>query len=977
MDYSKQGNKNRRKAQKQRATKSRNKIGVMIFRVFLSIGIIASFGAVGLVFGAYMGIIENVEAIDSYRAVLPEDAVSIVFDMHGNEIDRFIGSENREFVTLREIPEHMRNAIIAIEDERFFSHNGIDLRSIARATHSTLMGNTQGASTITQQLIKMSRDLIANDLESKLQEQYLAVRFEQMLVEQLGSRQAAKEYILEAYLNSIPMHHNISGVQAAAHFYFGGKDISEITLAEAVVLAGITNRPTRYAPTINPENNRRRANLILDNMLRLEFITESEFRQAHRELDTIYDRITQFRSAAGAAAGSTGQHIHSWFMDALIEQLIEDLMALGVGYTRQSAARKIFNGGLRIYTTKDPQMQAIMDEVFMDDAFFPQRDFEIDVTYFLSVRNNITGQQYHFEENRAVRSVEEQEEFIQSVRDRHVTANMTLVAERYVAHPQPQASMVILDQHTGHVRAVVGGRGEKVTNRAFCRATQSTRHPGSVFKVPAAFAPAIDLGLMGAGTIIVDEPFVVEMPGGPDYEPRNWWGSAWRGPVTARRAVADSMNVATVRTMVETGVEVSFDYLLRFGFTTLVTGENRNGRWLTDIGPATALGGLTDGVTQLEVTAAYAAMANGGIYRRPMFYSRVIDHNGRVILESDPERDSHVVLRSTTAYLLTSMMMDTLTSGTGGQARFREVRMPVSGKTGTSQNTKDLTFVGYTPYFTAGIWLGHDRDNFITESGSPHLVIWRTVMERIHADLPFREFERPLGIVNATLCRDSGLLAVSGLCNHDARGNRTVTDIFAAGTAPTLFCNVHTSVTIDSATGFLATSATPDNRRRTIIGVIVPDDEVGYSDHEIPASMAAGDSRVRLHRGFADIPAVEDGIWEIDPLTGELVFIPHPPAEQNGGAAGNEGGQPAFPGFPGFSGFPPATPGAGNDPQYPNQNVPNQGFAPAAPTIPEGNAERLPVILPDIAPVTPNASPEDANNNQYIPLAPNFPAVGG
>jgi len=287
MDYSKQGNKKRKKGSKQRATKSRNKIGVLIFRVLISLFIIASFGAVGLVFGAYIGIIENVEAIDSYRAVLPSDAISIVFDRDGNEIDRFIGSENREFVTLREIPVNMRNAIIAIEDERFYSHNGVDLRSIARATYSTLIGNTQGASTITQQLIKMSRDLIANDLESKLQEQYLAVRFEQMLIEQLGSRQAAKDYILEAYLNSIPMHHNISGVQAAAHFYFGGKDISEISLAEAVVLAGITNRPTRYAPTINPENNRRRANLILDNMLRLEFIDAREFRETNLELDTL------------------------------------------------------------------------------------------------------------------------------------------------------------------------------------------------------------------------------------------------------------------------------------------------------------------------------------------------------------------------------------------------------------------------------------------------------------------------------------------------------------------------------------------------------------------------------------------------------------------------------------------------------------------------------------------------------------------
>lgn len=980
MDYSKQSNKNRKRGSKQRAKKSRNKLGVIIFRICLSLMIIASFGAVGLVFGAYVGIIENVTAIDSYRAVLPSDAVSIIFDRHGNEIDRFIGSENREFVTLREIPEHMRNAIIAIEDERFYSHNGIDLRSIARATYSTLTGSTQGASTITQQLIKMSRDLVANDLESKLQEQYLAVRFEDMLIEQLGSRRAAKDYILEAYLNSIPMHHNISGVQAAAHFYFGGKDISDVSLAEAVVLAGITNRPTRYAPTVSPESNRNRANLILDNMLRLEFITESEFRQAHRELDTIYDSITQFRSVAAATASSTGQHIHSWYMDALIEQLIVDLQA--IGYTRQSAVNLIFNGGLRIQTPKNQAMQDIVDEVFMDDSFFPQRDFEIDVTYFLSIRNDITGQTYHYEENAQVGSVEGKDEFLQSVRDRLLTANMTLIAERYVANPQPQASMVIMDQHTGEVMAIIGGRGEKVTNRAFCRATQSTRHPGSVFKVVASFAPAVDLGLIGAGSILVDEPFVYEMPGS-NYAPSNWWGSAWRGPVTVRRAIYDSMNVVTVKNMVETGIDVSFDYLLRFGFTTLVDGEVRNSRTFTDRGPATALGGLTDGVTQLEVTAAYAVMANGGMYRRPMFYTRVLDHDGNVILEADPERDSHMVLRSTSAYLLTNMMIDTLTRGTGGQARFREVNMPTAGKTGTSQNTKDLTFVGYTPYYTAGIWMGHDRDNFIAEGGSPHLVIWRTIMERIHADLPFINFEQPQGIVSASLCMDSGLLAVPGLCSNDIRGSRAMAaDIFAVGTAPTQSCDVHASVTIDTATGFLASAATPSNRTRTIVGIVVPDDKVSYNDYEIPASMAAGDTGIRLNQNFADIPAVEDGVWEIDPITGQLIFIPNPASntQENNGTDGNEGSSsPTFPTFPSFPTF-PDNQGTGNEQTAPPSSE-AQEEPPIAPIMPDDNTSQPPpIILPDIPPYVPN-TPDDSgagNNNQYIPLAPNLnPQAGG
>jgi len=964
MDYSRQSNRNRKKSSKQRAKKGRNKIGVLIFRICLSLAIIASFGVAGLVFGAYIGIIENADVFEDYRAVLPEDSVSIVFDRHGNEIERFIGTENREFVTLDEIPLHMQQAIIAIEDERFFEHNGIDLRSIGRALHQTAIGNQQGGSTITQQLIKMSRGLQANDLESKLQEQYMAIRFEQMLAEQLGSRRAAKYYILEAYLNSIPMHHNISGVQAAAHFYFGGKDISEITLAEAAVLAGITNRPSFYAPTINPENNRRRSNLVLMKMLELGFIDEYEYREAHDELETLHDRITQFRPSASGTVTAGGQHIQSWFIDALIEQLIEDLVA--IGYTRQTASHRVFNGGLRIHTTIDMDMQRIMDEVFLDESFFPQRDFHIDVTYFISIRDDITGQQYHFEENRQVPNVYAIEPFLEEVRERYLTANRTLIAERYVAHPQPQAAMIVIDQHTGFVKAVTGGRGEKTTNRAFCRATQATRQPGSVFKVPAAFAPAIDMGLMGAGTVLRDEPFSVDMGGGNIYTPGNWWGSSFRGNVTVRQAIYDSMNVVSVRAMVETGVDASFDYLLRFGFTTLVDSEVRHGRIFTDRGPATALGGLTDGVTQLEVTAAYAAMANGGIFRRPMFYTRVYDHQGEVLLSYDLDRDSHVVLRSTTAFLLTDMMKDTLTRGTGTAARFRNVNMPTAGKTGTSQNTRDQTFVGYTPHLTAGIWLGHDNDNFLNVSGDVHLILWRTVMERIHADLPFREFERPTGFAQVTICRDSGLRAVPGLCSADIRGNRAMTDLFAADLTGGRYCDIHTRATIDTATGRLANDSTPYWRRRTIVGIIVPDD-AAEGVHQIPASMAAGDTSVRINYDFTveEAPSDEGGTWEVDPDTGELIYRPN---ESSGNEPGGQSGE----GITVDGGY---EDGGVYTPQMPNQ-PPQNVEIPDPP--PQTLIDGPPPTSTDPPPtITDNDPPPiiGDGNNMHVPTVPNNPIM--
>ena len=966
MDYSTQGNKKRRKKSKQRAKKSRNKIGVIIFRVALSIGIIACFALAGLVFGAYMGIIENAPDFHDYKAVQPVNFASIVYDKYGNEIDRFTGEENREYVSFKNIPENMKNAIIAIEDERFYSHNGIDLKSMVRAVYSTLSGDKQGASTITQQLIKNNiANRTSNDVESKLQEQYLAVKFEEMLTEQLGSTENAKDYILETYLTSIALHHGLYGVQAASHYYFAGKDVSELTLSECAVIASITNLPKYYTPVNYPESNSRRSKRVLDNMLRLEFITQDEYDIALKDIDidnkdNVYSRITQYKPTSGVDSS-----VHDYYSDALIEQLAEDMISQ-LGLTRQQAMNLIYNGGLKIYVPKNDEIQGIMNEVFLDESFFPQYDFEIDVTYILSVQNTVTGETHNYEESKIVKSEEAMETFITSVKDKYLTANMKLLADRTVANPQPQASMVLIDPHTGHVMGIVGGRGEKNTNRGFNRATQSARHPGSVFKVLASYAPAIDLGRIGAGSILVDE--AVEYSQYGNYKPVNWTGS-FAGPVTARQGVYNSMNVVTVKNMVDTGIPESFEYLKQFGFTTLVEGEWKNDRYLSDLGPSTALGGLTYGVTQLEVTAAYGTIANGGVYQRPMFYTKVIDHNNNVILESVPEKDSRVVLKSTTAYILTDMMKDVLTRGTGGKAAFRDVKMAVAGKTGTSTGTKDLTFVGYTPYYVAGIWLGHDKEQYITEDAGHHMVIWRTIMERVHANLEYRDFEKPNGITSGTLCMDSGLLAISDLCGNDSRGSRARTDIFAAGTLPSEYCDRHAKITIDSATGMLATSATPEERRRTIIGVIVPNGEVSTNDHEIPESMADGDTSARLNENYAGaIAPTEDGYYEIDPLTGEVVFVPK---DTNPVMPSDSGGAyvPAFPSFPsgGFSDMP-----SFYGPN-PNDNVQQPASSPAMP-------EFLPPVFappastptpyyPDVAPYIPNQG-ASGGDNAYIPLIP-------
>ncbi len=361
--------------------------------------------------------------------------------------------------------------------------------------------------------------------------------------------------------------------------------------------------------------------------------------------------------------------------------------------------------------------------------------------------------------------------------------------------------MVIMDYKAGNVTALIGGRGEKAVNRGFNRATDSKRQPGSVFKVLAAYAPAIDTGVLMPGSVIVDEPLKIGK-----YSPKNWYGESYRGPSTVRKGIEQSMNILAVKAMDKAGVDVAYQYLLNFGFTTLEKDNHLS----------TALGGITYGVTQMEVTAAYAAIANGGKYYEPKLYTKVLDHDGNTILDTTT-REPKQVIKETTAYMLTDMMRDVITKGTGGAAKFKNISMPIAGKTGTTQEVKDLTFVGYTPYYVSGVWFGYDRyddivPNMMARVGGKrvipndryHLVLWRDVMEKIHKDLQKADFgPRQKGIIDVAICLDSGLLATDD-CKNDPRGDRVVVDMFLKGTEPKEYCDKHKVVYICKDSGKLS-----------------------------------------------------------------------------------------------------------------------------------------------------------------------------
>jgi len=719
----------------------------------------------------------------------------IVCGRTGEELVRLHSGQNHEHVYIHQIPLHVQHAFIAIEDERFFEHNGIDIRGIGRATHRLVTSGgtvTEGASTITQQLIKNMLGRFESNFVYKLQEQYMAINFERFLTDEYGCRMYAKGVILEAYLNIINLGRTNQGVQAAARFYYN-VDVWDLTIAQAATIAAIAQNPTRFPPDTRPEANWVRAQHVLDSMLRLEFITEEEHYEAINS--DVYSTIYRLDG------GDTRPLISPFdcFTDALINSVRNDLMEK-FNLTYRQASQMIHSGGLRIYTTQIPEMQAAVDRVFLDDFYWPESDFSIDIEFNFTLYNTVTNQTRPMQRRRNVPNMEAAEEWIAQTLNHYMTAQDELRSEQALFTPQPQAAFVLLDHSTGHVVALRGVRGERGTNRSFNRATQATRSPGSQLKPIGVFGPAYDLGIMTPGTVIVCQPFTYrDRWGGAPWSPTNHGGwPGFLGPVTTRTAIYRSGNVVSARavgdyTIPHLGVETMFAYLRNLGISTIVDGQD----WL-----AVSLGGMHRGVHLIELAGAYGAYANSGLFNRPVLYSLVLGPNGEVVLEN-PVNPTRVV-RDTAAYMLIDAMKDTMTAtnATGHRANWHNAPdlrrdIPIAGKTGTSQENRDLGFSGSTPYFTASIWMGNDNNERMTRgAGGAHLIAWRSIMQEIHENLPPRQFDRPTEgrIVSGTVCRDSGLLATD-LCRTDIRGSRTRTDMFDSRNLATEYCNIHVRIT--------------------------------------------------------------------------------------------------------------------------------------------------------------------------------------
>lgn len=790
MNYSKDGEKKQKKTDKKPDKKKKvktKKKGILstFLKIMLVLIIVGVLSVLGLLIGAYAGLIGDTGIINT-EDITPGSYNSIIYDQNGNEIDTLHGNENREYVKLEYIPENLKNAVVAVEDERFYTHNGIDIKGIMRAVVVNIKNKSfsQGASTLTQQLIKNNVLTSDKSIIRKLQEQYLAVVYEKEFEKQLGSKQAAKDYILELYLNSMALNHGLYGVEAASEFYFG-KSVSELNLAESACIAGITQNPSKYSPVSHPEYNKERQITVLNKMLAQGYITQEEYDTA--VADDIYSRIVGKNSEGYTEA------LHSYFVDALIVEIAKDLVE-EKNMTEKQAYNLIYSGGLKITSTIDTNMQKIMEDAYLNDSLFPPKGNTLDVEYTISVMDKKTGEQTHHTKKTTVNSRKDADKFVEEVKAEILNDNNELVLDKLIVTESLQSAMVIMDHSNGQVKALVGGRGKKPGDLVFNRATEAYRSPGSSFKPLAVYGPAIDMGLLSCGSTLMDEPYTIN-----GYSPRNW-NRKFVGAVTVREAIRDSMNVVAVKELYEeVGLQNAYDYLLKFGFTSLVEDDKV---------PSMALGGLTNGVSVLEMTAAYSAIANGGVYNEPSFYTEILDHNGDVLLKKEPE--SHTVIKESTAFMLTDMMEDVVTGGgdaTGHAAQFRNKKMHIAGKTGTTNDSKDLTFVGYTPYYCAGIWLGYDVQKPMDYNKSYHLMIWRDVMEKVHKGLPDKEFTKPSTVGKRTICSLSGKAPISGLCDNDYFGSSVLSSDYVAldnNNKVSGTCDVHKTYKIDKSTGKIA-----------------------------------------------------------------------------------------------------------------------------------------------------------------------------
>ena len=632
------------------------------FLIFsLIICIIAVIG-VGVLIGMYTSAVAEIKSMNVRNLALNYSSVIYYLDEDGNAVpmEEVFNDGNRIWLNSNEIPTVMKDAIVAIEDERFYDHNGLDMKRTtgaffgwlkAKATGGT---TSYGGSTITQQVIKNITNQKQKTAARKVKEMLLAIALEKEL---------SKDEILTIYLNIIYLSNNCYGVESASNMYYS-KPAAELTLNEAAVIAGITQRPEYYNPIRNPKNCKYKRDLVLNKMYELGKISKEDLdRTLNQDLDLHENALAKKAK------------VFSYFTDNLLNEVIEDLQ-VECGYSKEMADHLVYSGGLSIYSTVDYDIQETLEKYYENESNFPS------------------------------------------------------------TKKKAQSAMIIIDPYTGEIKALVGGMGKKTESRGLNRATQSFRQPGSSLKPISVYAPAIEEDLINPSTTVLDAPIKVG-----DWKPVNSY-SGYKGTMSIKRAVQISANTAAVRVLQELTAGKSYDYLTKkFGLTS-ISKDDRN-----SLG-ALALGGLTKGTTPEEMAAAYATFANGGEYIKPYSYTKVVDHSGNVLLEKSGQGKR--VIKDSTAFLTQTLLYEVVNTSSGTGKAAKVSGMPTYGKTGTSNDSYDKWFVGFTPYYVAATWYGFDQPDDVTKYGVSSSIsakIWGAVMNQIHKDLDEKEFEIPDSVV--------------------------------------------------------------------------------------------------------------------------------------------------------------------------------------------------------------------------------------
>lgn len=750
-------------------------VAVSTVRLTIILALCAGLALVGAIVGIAKAYVDTAPTLD-LAALDSQDKTSFIYDSEGNLITDYKGTEDRIMVSISEIPTMLQNAFIAVEDARFYQHNGVDVKRIVGAFVANFTtGSQQGGSTITQQLIKQTVLSSEQSYKRKLQEAYLAMELE---------TRYTKEQILESYLNTIFLGGSYYGVKVAAYGYFG-KDLGDLTLRECAMLAGLTRSPNYYNPRSNfytrntegsntPDITNNRTDYVLRQMYENGLISSQEYRAA---LDTSTANVLEKSPA------STDLYDYPHYVEYAISDVVDTFLSLNgledTSANRYAMENKLRTGGYSVYLCIDTEIQEIVEDTLANWSDYPRLRDPSDKVY---QSRNSDG--------------------------------------TYTEIEQPQAAACVYDYRTGELKAIVGGRYKPTARKTLNRASDMTMPVGSSIKPLTVYAPAIDLGASPA-SIAYNMPVPIAGwtdSSGKDSWPQNYGGGGYQGPQSFRNALRNSYNTSAAQIlMTYVGVSRAVEYLHLMG----IPDKNINADPF-----GLALG--SSGITPVQMAVAFGTIANKGVYQQPLSFSKILDSNGNVVVDMHQQQDRHQVFKPSTAYLVVDMLKEAVQSGTATKAKISS--QVVAGKTGTNSDSKGVFFAGMTGWYSGAVWIGHDNYKALSSKatgGNSAAPLWQSFMEKIHKakGLDSREIidgtPSDYNLVRVTTCGVSGQLATDA-CYNDINGYKTITDYWYADSVPTSYCSMHKAVSVCTDSGLLATDYCPSSVVETRGIVLIP-----------------------------------------------------------------------------------------------------------------------------------------------------------